>query len=114
MKRIFALLLAFGMIIGLFAGCGKNDNESGGTAAAEKKDFKNSKIVVFVSNDSEEIADVINESAEPGGKIRRQGHLYLRYRLEPALHQAFNAYSLGRAVRRLCLGHISGYTGAAA
>ena len=42
MKRIFALLLTFGMIIGLFAGCGKSDNESGGTAAAEKKDFKNS------------------------------------------------------------------------
>lgn len=74
MKRIFALLLAFGMIIGLFAGCGKSDNESGGTAAAEKKDFKNSKIVVFVSNDSEEIADVINESGRAwqekyGGRV---------------------------------------------
>lgn len=62
------------MIIGLFAGCGKNDNESGGTAAAEKKDFKNSKIVVFVSNDSEEIADVINESGRAwqekyGGRV---------------------------------------------
>lgn len=74
MKRVISLLLVFGMIFGLFTGCGKSENSSGTGTETQEKDFKNAKIVVFVSNDGSEISEIIEESGRAwqekyGGRV---------------------------------------------
>lgn len=74
MKRVLSLLLVFGMLLGLFAGCGKSGDSSENSGTSDEKDFKNTKIVVFVSNDSDAMADIIDESGRAwqekyGGRV---------------------------------------------